>query len=214
MEAKTLNVPQGRFDVVVKQGEKTILRTGNIGPCVAFSGHNSTKGVAFMAHVDGKVWGLGRMLEVARANNDGSLRGYKLYLTTNYTFTLRLCLLLASFGALVGWPSAGTAGILSTVLLFGFASILQIYAYSLFRFKTLNIRWITPCQVRGTVEVRLDVNSDCPPQACREKLPVEQKKERYGASYRYWDPVMRPARPKATPWKDKGYPTCPSSSPW
>lgn len=202
LERKTLDVPQGCFDIAVKRGEKSILRTGNIGPCVAFCGHNSKKGVAFMAHVDGKVWGLGRMLEVARASNDGSLRGYSLFLTTNYTFSLRLSVLLASLSWLVVSPDILAAGILIGVLLFGFGSIFQIYLYALLRFKTLNIRWITPWQFRGTVEVRLDVDSGAAPQARREILPVEQKEARYGPSYRFfWDPVMRPARPQAVLWK-------------
>lgn len=202
LEQKTLDVPQGCFDIAVTRGEKSILRTGNIGPCVAFCGLNSTKGVAFMAHVDGKVWGLGRMLEVARASNDGSLRGYSLFLTTNYTFSLRLGVLLASLIWLVVSRDTLAAGILSGVLLLGFSSIFQIYVYALFRFKTLNIRWITPWQFKGTVKVILDVDSGAPPLACRENLPVEQKKERYGPSYRFfWDPVMRPARPQAVLWK-------------
>lgn len=201
LEAKTLDVPQGCFDVVFKRGEKSILRTGNIGPCVAFSGVNSIEGVAFLAHVDGKVWGLGRMLKVASTHSNGSLQGYRLYLTTNYTFTLRLGLLLASLGGLVVWPSVFAAVILCFIIVFGFTSILQIYAYALFRFKTLNICWITPWQVRGTVEVWLEVDSGSPPQARWEDLPAEQKQERYGTSYSFWDPVMRPARPQSALWK-------------
>jgi hypothetical protein len=56
-EERTLNVRQGAFAIVKRTDTLSLLRTGNLGPCVALCGVNERAGVVFMSHVDGNLCG-------------------------------------------------------------------------------------------------------------------------------------------------------------
>jgi hypothetical protein len=58
-EHRTYNVRQRTFAVTTKRDRLSRLRTGYLGPCVAFYGLHAGKGVAFVSHVDGNLRGIG-----------------------------------------------------------------------------------------------------------------------------------------------------------
>ncbi len=90
LEARTLNVRQGAFAIATTQDTLNRLRTGNLGPCVAFYGINRRAGVTFMSHVDGNLCGFRALEDRLSSATNGDLESFALYATTNYTMTARL----------------------------------------------------------------------------------------------------------------------------
>lgn len=186
LEEKTLNVRQGTFAVCKKGDRKSILRTGFIGPCVAFYGINADKGVAFMSHIDGKIFGLKAMVERLDRDAEGDLHGFSLYLTTNYTFTLRILVLaLASILLSQLDQLAVLDGLLIVgILYFFFGSVVQVYLLAVVRFGTWKVVPKNPWQVSGRVEALIDASSTTgPAKPCKDSLPFNESRKRYRSTY-------------------------------
>lgn len=183
----TLDVKERTFAIAKKGERKTILRSGYLGPCVAFYGINAHKGVAFMSHVDGNIYGMKRMVEQLELEADGDLKGFSLYLTTNYTLAVRVIGLACIIAFIIIWWLLNdvsalvlTTAVLAFWLYFFFSSIVQIYCLARIRFKTWNVVPDTPLQFCGRVEVSVDVfSTNGPSKAHREALPEKESKPLY-----------------------------------
>jgi len=196
-EQKTLNVRQRQFAIAKEGDGKRVLRTGFLGPCVAFYGVNASKGVAFMSHVDGKICGLKTLVEQLKHDADGDLRGFSLFLTTNYTFTLRIIALVLI--AVLLWVYGTGPWWLSALFFlmpaaFCFASIAQIYWLARIRFKTWKVLLNNPWQVSGRVEVSIDASSKTGPNnPIKESRSEDDSKDLFGsAPAYYWCAEMKP----------------------
>lgn len=175
---RTHDVRQRTFAVARKFDPKTILRTGFLGPCVAFYGINPNKGVVFMSHIDGRVCGLESMVDELKHAADGDIQGFNLYLTTNYTFSLRLVVLalLALVASLLPGPDAYLfSGIFSVFFYLFFGSIIQIYIFSLYWFRTWKVLPKNPFQLFGRVEVSVDACSVIGPGEPRQDMLADSK---------------------------------------
>jgi len=193
-----LNVKQRTFAIAKKGDLKTVLRTGYIGPCVAFYGINVDKGVAFMSHIDGKICGLKSMVEQLKHEADGDLQGFSLYLTTNHTFTLRILALVAIATFLMQWPATCVFDALlvfAMTLYFCFGSVVQVYWIARIRFKTWKVVPEIPNQIFGRVEILIDASSTTGPDKPREEsLSKKESKNLYRFPHCWWadmKPVSR-----------------------
>lgn len=197
-EEKTLNVRQRQYAIAKRGDSQSVLRTGYLGPCVAFYGVNPSKGVAFMSHVDGKVSGLKAMVEQLKLHVDGDLEGFSLYITTNFTCTLRIILLFAAVYFLyAGWHSdwwlVWFIGFLGGAFLC-FGSIAQIYWVASVRFHTLKVRLNNPWQFSGRVEVSIDASAKTwPSTPIKESRSQSASEALFGPAHaHYWFSEMKP----------------------
>lgn len=199
---KIVDVRQRAFAIVNAGDKKSMLRTGNLGWCVAFYGFDPTRGIAFMCHIDGKVWGVNTMVRQLPRANDGSLRNYHLYVTANYTLVSGAAYLL--FFLMVIWLSASVPDtwrliFVVAVLGFGFCcavgSLAQIYwlAWVVFKADRLNRRhrW----QISGTVEVTLD--SATGPRGAQRDLRSDHERDELHGPTQCWYQVMQPTDERA-----------------
>jgi len=184
------------FAVTTKQEELSILRTGFLGPCVAFYGINEKKGIAFMSHVDANLFGMGGLRDRLKEVAEGDLDGFSLYVTTNYTLTIRVISLILVCTSFRFVPLAGWLAALAFVVMFSFASLIQIYVFSAITFKTLCVKPRTPFQIWGRVEVTVDAASKVGPDKPRkEVISTDESKDRYGPTH-CWLLGLREAMPK------------------
>jgi hypothetical protein len=184
---KTLNVRQRTFAVAKKGDRQSILRTGYLGPRVAFI--NAAKGLAFISHIDGKICGLKSMAEQLKRQADGDLQGFSLYLTTNYTFTLRI---LAFVVIAICRCRQHELSAFDAIFFISASAVAQIYWIERVRFKTWKVvpknRW----QVSGRVEVVVDASATTGPDKPRKKsLLSEVSKVRYRYPH-CWCAEMKP----------------------
>lgn len=181
LEARTLNVRQGAFAIATKQDTLNRLRTGNLGPCVAFYGINRRAGVTFMSHVDGNLCGFRALEDRLSSATNGDLESFALYATTNYTMTARLGCLALVCAAYPWLPLWLWLGLIAVVVGFGCASLLQIYIFARRAFGTWRVKLCTPLQFSGRVEVSLDAASSGGPSVPqRETVSRDESERRYG----------------------------------
>lgn len=185
------------FAVTTSQDKLSVLRTGNIGPCVAFFGINERSGVAFMSHVDGNLYGIGAMRDRLKEATNNDLDGFSLYFTTNYTLIARLAFLTFSIFIYITFSlNCVTITMLGAGVYFLFGSLLQIFLFSAMVFKTVCVRPWNPWQFRGRVEITVDAASTKGPGTpLEETITKAESKERYGRSV-CWLSGQREATPK------------------
>lgn len=152
------NVPERTFAVTTKDNPKHILRTGNIGPCVAFYGFNQN-GVAFMSHLDGMFKNSSGLTMRLNELTQNDLSGFSLYFTTNYFLAVRFLVLLLTLGSYPYLHVGLWATLLLFVLIFGFWSIALVYIYSYVTFKTLRVQPKEPHGIWCRVEVSVDAGA-------------------------------------------------------
>ncbi|MEX3845588.1 hypothetical protein [Paraburkholderia sp. BR10882] len=190
-EERTYNVRQRTFAVTNKENRLSVLRTGYLGPCVAFYGIHTEKGVAFMSHVDGNLRGIDDLAARLKEETNGDLAGFSLYLSTNYTLLARFFVLAAIL--LYFTAVAIVRGVDSLLGYFGWAAVLlacwwycfrSVFAINRYAHKTFRKWWVkpnNPWQIMGRVEVSVDSTSRGEPDRARkETLWLAQSVGRYG----------------------------------
>lgn len=157
-DLKTFNVKQRSFCVITKHSEFPILlRTGYIGPCVAFYGFNERQGVAFMAHIDGNVRGVGKLMERLKEAANGDLEGFSLYAATNWSLI---------------WLSS--------------VSLISIMLIAAIGFKASRIKLNNRFLLWGRIEVSVDT-AHGPGQTCKELISSKESIVRYAPpTYGTW----------------------------
>ena len=189
---KVLNVKQRTFAVAKRDDRQSVLRTGNLGPCVAFYGIDRTRGIAFMSHVDGKTLGLNLMAKRLLAEAEGDLSGFELYITTNYTLTLRMVglvvLICICLSLIDKWQLLIAAIALGAVFchLF-FTSMALAYIFARIWFKTWKIALRMPKQFQGQIEVEVDATSSIGPDVPRrDTLSAKEREAQYGPPHSWF----------------------------
>jgi hypothetical protein len=156
-----------------------------------------------MSHVDGNLRGIEPLAARLIKATEGDLNGFSLYLTTNYTLTLRFFLLFATT-ALLHWVHGVATffawlGLLVCVAWFGFGSLFAICRYACRTFGKC-VTPDTPLQLWGRVEVTVDAASKVGPDTAREEtLPIARSIDRYGPP-----PGWRAGQRDATPDREEG----------
>lgn len=162
-QVRAYHVPQRTF-VVAPGTDEFGLKTGYLGPCVAFYGRNRTNGVSFMAHIDGSLAGIDSLTTQLQKESCNRLQDFDLYVCSNYTLWLRFFALMAPIAWAVSLWSQGSCvtgaaiGLAVAIGDFSFTSLIKICRYSK---KTFD-KYPRPCmpwQVCGRVEVESDPNS-------------------------------------------------------
>lgn len=152
------DVRQRTFAVTTKTSRKHILRTGYIGPCVAFYGVND-KGVAFMAHLDGSIGDSHLLTARLMHETKKDLSGFSLYFTTNYFLLVRLTALAMIVCSYKFFPSLNLCiwlALLACAADWCFRSIALVYLYSYRTFKTVRVMPREPDGFGFRVEVSVD----------------------------------------------------------
>lgn len=200
-------VRQRHYAVVKAVGEKSVARTGFLGPCVAFYGLNEAKGVAFMAHVDGYVWGLGKLITELKLATGGDLDGFEVALALNYKYCPRVLVLAAGCiwaswlaVAYVEWYLHILAFLVVAMTVYAcFGSALIIHLFSLYWFKRSTIKWRVTDKLYKRAEVEVDSASQTVlsgPQ--KDRLPPKISKGKYGAlAWWTWGKKMESASEKS-----------------
>ncbi|WP_413460458.1 hypothetical protein [Herbaspirillum huttiense] len=157
-----------RTFVVTTAADDFKLKTGYLGPCVAFYGRHKRADVSFMAHIDGYFAGMDELTAQLRHASDDQLASFDLYFCSNYTLPLRFILLILSVVcAAFAWcqSSSGSVafpmlvtGLALVVAQFFFFSIVKICYYSKRHFGKLP-QACMPRQIWGRVEVQSNPNS-------------------------------------------------------
>lgn len=198
-EENIFDVRQRTFSVTTAGDKKNVLRTGYIGPCVAFYGRHKDNKVVFMSHVDGNIFGYKNLEAKLKSLTNENLEGFSLYATTNYTISLRIFVILVS--ALIVFSSAEkffSSLIFLVALGFMFGSLIQIYLFSILRFKKSQFRLQRRCQPHGRITVSIDAASEDDPSPNKEPIEPEESKKLYGPeSGHCWLSGQKEITPKA-----------------
>lgn len=194
---------------MAKRDPKPVLRTGYIGPCVAFYGVNPDKGIAFMSHIDGNIVGLQEMSKQLDKASNKDLKGFFLFATSNYSWPLRLAiLLLPVLGHFIGLISAAEAAVLIGIsALYLFWSLALVYLYALCVFKTARVKTRIPLLCAGRLEVEVDASKAEPSRPIKDSLSKADSKDLYETlqfrwPLQFWSSGQRDSRPpkhQATP---------------
>ena len=162
-QVRAYHVPQRTF-VVAPATDKFGLKTGYLGPCVAFYGRNKTNGVSFMAHIDGSLAGIDGLTTQLQEESSNILKDFDLYVCSNYTLPLRVFTLVVAIAVAARSWSQGDCWTVAFIALafsigyFNFVSLIKIARYSKKTFGKYPCPRM-PCQCWGRVEVESDPNS-------------------------------------------------------
>lgn len=153
-----------------------------------------------MSHVDGKTAGLDLMAKQLLEETKGDLSGFELYVTTNYTWELRVIGLIAIIWFMLSRADIsefwGTAIVLGLFYYFFFGSATFIYIFARKWFNTWRVILRMPRQLWGCVEVEVDAASTTgPTHPRRDTLSTEERERRYGATSS-WFKKMKPSERK------------------
>lgn len=194
-EEKVLNLRQRHFAVVRKSDRKSILRTGYIGTCVAFYGINRSKGVAFMAHIDGQIRGLEALIVELTSAADGDLEGFEIAMASNMKYWPRVSAVIVGI-VVTCYPFwGGPIWLLCIVffvaaafwLYFCFGSLFLTYRFSRRWFTTTPIEWKAMDKCFRCVEVEVNsASNDKLAEPAPDRMTAKKSKETYGPPEEHW----------------------------